>query len=153
MSQSAVPVVVFSELPHPISGTAYAPAQGPDKPRVKLGEYQIVPGKNTLPGEIWEAIKDIPQIVKRLDLGRLRTNIIVRHRDLEILRAPASRSYIAELTVKSGSQQMDNPIFGQPGQPAASGGGGSLDALQAEVARLTQQLEQLTSLQQGKVTK
>lgn len=138
VTKSTNDVVIFSDLPHPLSGVAY---EGTGEKQTKVGEYQILPGRNVVAGRVWEAIKNIPGIQKRLDNGHLRTNPIIQKRDYDLLASPAPRSYISELSVKSGSQGVDKPIFGIQGNQNPQSQ--TVEALRAELKATNEKLDRL----------
>lgn len=98
-------VEVFSELAYPMHWPVY------DDAGTKIDEALVVPGNNRVTLRAWAAVKDDDRIQKRIQERRLRPKFHGEQRDLEILRAPADRRYIRELSAKSKRiKDEDNPF-------------------------------------------
>lgn len=95
-------VIVFSELPYPLSGTLWSnPDSKIHQKRTKLTDWRIQPGQNVFELAVWEAISVQKGVKSRLETGRIKANHRYTAADMANLRNPPSRSYISELSCKA----------------------------------------------------
>lgn len=132
-------VKVFSELPMPLNGIAYGEPDKDTKKRQQVGEYKLLPGMNYVDEDVWKVAREIPQIKKRLETGRLKEDHKPTPSDMSRLRGTADRSFIQELSKKAGAIPNEDPIFGVGGQPDRT-----IANLEAQIKKLNAMVEKLS---------